>query len=186
MPAYERNRANRLFTTRSVIYLGPQNIIHDDGFKFFSSPYVVETKHNDIFYKHLRLLYDEVRANVMQGIKGLKVSCEELGRTGPYLSAQINLTTSSNDEYITLAISYALPGSDELTHVGLATRKFPGCHTADDIFRWMDEVRRSSSAVVAASDFQHHNVIPVPLAYVVLHVALSEFGIYFELHILIF
>ena len=61
-------------------------------------------------------------------------SCLALGYRGPFLSGQvINLTTVSGAEYITFLASYIPPGEKTIKRIGLATRAFPGSHTANDV-----------------------------------------------------
>lgn len=116
----------------------------DEGFKLFTgvlSPDYAETiMTNETFDSNLETLYDDVAGDVKEGFRLHRKSCLELGYTGPFLGAQLDLTTVADEEYITFSVSYIPPGSSELVRVGLATRALPGTHTAADITPWIQNV----------------------------------------------
>ncbi|CAN0361476.1 unnamed protein product, partial [Ectocarpus sp. 4 AP-2014] len=64
-----------------------------------------------------------------------------MGYGGAFLGAQLDLTTVAGEEYITFTVSYVKKGSSSISRVALATRAFPGSHTADDIQAWIEAVR---------------------------------------------
>ncbi|CAN0172748.1 unnamed protein product, partial [Ascophyllum nodosum] len=45
-------------------------------------------------------------------------------------------------EYITFSASYIPPGEEKIRRVGLATRAFPGSHTAVDVECWIEKITR--------------------------------------------
>ena len=96
----------------------------DDGFKLSTGilqPDYVETiMSNGSFDSKLETLYLEVSGNVKEVIRLHRESSVELGYTGPFLGAQLELTTVANEEYITFSVSYIHSGSSELVRVGLA------------------------------------------------------------------
>ena len=89
-------------------------------------------------------LYGEVRETLLAEIHDHRDSCLALGYKGPFLSGQVDLTTVAGAEDIAFSASY-IP-SDEVTikRIGLATRAFPGSHTANDVQYWLKKVRNAS------------------------------------------
>ena len=69
----------------------------------------------------------------------------------PLLGAQLDLTTVANEEYITFSVSYVAEGETTITRVGLATRAFPGSHTAEDIEPWIEKVSSAKYKILASS-----------------------------------
>ena len=65
-----------------------------------------------------------------------------MGYSGACIGAQLNLTSAASEKHITFSVSYILEGSSGVTRVALATRAFPGTHTAGDIMPWIEEVKR--------------------------------------------
>ena len=65
-----------------------------------------------------------------------------MGYSGAFLGAQLDLTTPADKEYTTFTVAYVRKGSSDVTRVVLATRAFPGTHTAEDIRPWIEAVRR--------------------------------------------
>ena len=59
-------------------------------------------------------------------------------------SGQVDLTTVAGAEYITFSASYISPGEATIKRIGLATRVFPGSHTANDVQYWLKKVRNAS------------------------------------------
>ena len=60
---------------------------------------------------------------------------------GPFLGGQLDLITISNEEYITFSVPFIPPGEVTIKRIGLATRAFPGQHTATDVIFWVEKVR---------------------------------------------
>ena len=118
---------------------------YDDGFKLFvgalSPPYVDTTMSADTFNKVLDTLHDTVKQTTMDDMRSLREECLGMGYGQAFLGAQLDLTTVANEEYITFTVSYVKKGSSEVTRVALATRAFPGSHTAEDIKPWIEAVR---------------------------------------------
>ena len=119
---------------------------YDEGDKLhvgaLSSEYV-ETGMSDItFNSILSDVYTEVCDAVKENLK--QRSCMDLGYHGPFLGAQLDLTTVANEEYITFSVSYIAEGDATITRVGLATRAFPGPHTASDIEPWIEKASCAS------------------------------------------
>ena len=67
-------------------------------------------------------------------------ACRALGYHGPFHGGQVDLTTVAGEEYITFSASYIPPSEEKIRRVGLATRAFPGSHTAVDVECWIEKV----------------------------------------------
>ena len=63
-----------------------------------------------------------------------------MGYSGAFLGAQLDLTTAAGEEGITFTVSYVKKGCTVVTRDVLATRAFPGTHTAEDIRPWIETV----------------------------------------------
>lgn len=118
---------------------------NDHGYKLHVgalSPQYVETVMSDeTFNTILANVYTETCDAVKKGLRLHRESCMQLGYHGPFLGAQLDLTTVANEEYITFSVSYIPEGATEISRVGLATRAFPGSHTAADIEPWIEKAR---------------------------------------------
>lgn len=146
MDKKQRDFADLRYVIWCCINLRPQQMRYDDGFKLFvgalSPQYVDTTMSPSTFDKTLDTLYERVKKNVMDDLRSLREECLGMGYGGAFLGAQLDLTTVAGEEYITFTVSYVKKGSTDVTRVALATRAFPGTHTADDIKPWIEAVRR--------------------------------------------
>lgn len=141
----QRDLADLRFVMWCCINLRPQQMRYDDGFKLFvgvlSPQYVDTIMAAATFNNILDTLYDKVKQNVMDDMRSLREECLDMGYGGAFLGAQLDLTTVAGEEYITFTVSYVRKSSSEVSRVALATRAFPGSHTADDIKPWIEAVR---------------------------------------------
>lgn len=139
--AHTQKAAVRRFVVWCAINLRPQGIRKDDGYKLHAGilcpGYVETTLSENTFNKILADLHCEVTAEVKRKLRLHRESCLKLGYVRPFLGARLDLTTVGSDEYITFSVSYVAEGATEITRVGLATRAFPGAHTAGDIEPWI-------------------------------------------------
>ena len=119
---------------------------YDDGLKLFVgalSPEPVDTTMSQsTFDMALNTFHDRVKKNVMDDLRSFREKRLAVGDSGASLGAQLDLTTAAGEEYITFTVSYVRKGSSVVTRVALATRAFPGTHTAEDIRPWIEAVRR--------------------------------------------
>lgn len=117
---------------------------YDEGYKLHMGvlcPKYVDTAMSDApFNSILFNIYTETCNAVKKCLRLQRESCVKLGYHGPFLGAQLDLTTVANEEYITFSVSYIAEGAQTISHVGLATRAFPGSHTAADIEPWIEKV----------------------------------------------
>jgi hypothetical protein len=144
MDAKTRAIANRRFAIWCAVNLRPESMRNDVGFKLFTGilhpSYPSSTISAATFESSLTSVYTELVGNVKEAIRDHRQSCLDLGYEGPFLGAQMDLTTVANEECITLSVSFVPPNSAEITRLGIATKAFPGSHTADDIARWLRQV----------------------------------------------
>ena len=121
---------------------------YDEGYKLhvgaLSSEYVETGMSDTTFNSILSDVYTEVSDAVKENLKQHRQSCMDLGYHGPFLGAQLDLTTVANEEYITFSVSYIAEGDATITRVGLETRAFPGTHTASDIEPWIEKATCAS------------------------------------------
>ena len=95
-----------------------------------------------IFDKTLITLHERVKKNVMDDLRSFREERLPVGYSGVFLDAQLDITTVAGEENITFTVSDVRKGSSDVTRVMLATRTFPGSHTAEDIRPWIESVRR--------------------------------------------
>ena len=118
---------------------------YDDGFRLFvsilSPEYVDRTMSTTTFDKTLDTLHHRIKKTVLDGLRSLREECPRLGYSEAFLGAQLDLTTAAGEEYITFTVSYVKKGCTDVTRDALATRAFPGTHTAEDIRPWIETVR---------------------------------------------
>ena len=135
--------ADRRFVIWSAVNMRAQNMRHDEGYKLhvgaLCPEYVETTMFTQTFNSILSTVYTETCDEVKKGLRLQRESCVKVGYLGPFLGAQLDLTTVANEEYITFSVSYIAEGETEITRVGLATRAFPGSHTAADIEPWIEK-----------------------------------------------
>ena len=121
---------------------------YDEGYKLhvgaLSSEYVETGMSDTTFNSILSDVYTEVCDAVKENIKQHRQSCMDLGYHGPFLGAQLDLTTVANEDYITFSVSYIAEGDATITRVSLATRAFPGTQTASDIEPWIEKASCAS------------------------------------------
>lgn len=141
----QRDFADMRFVIWCCINLRPQQMRLDEGFKLFvgtlNAQYVDTTMSGSTFNKALDTLYDRVKGSLVDDLRSLREECLGMGYSGAFLGAQLDLTTVAGEEYITFSVSYVKKGSSEVSRASLATRAFPGSHTADDIKPWIEAVR---------------------------------------------
>eukprot|EP00903_Cladosiphon_okamuranus_P011710 g11013.t1 len=142
MDKKQRDFADLRYVIWCCINLRPQQMRYDDGFKLFvgalSPQYVDTTMAPTTFNKVLDALYDRVKQATMDDLRLLREECLSMGYGGAFLGAQLDLTTVANEEYITFTISYVKKGDTDVNRVALATRAFPGSHTAEDVKPWIE------------------------------------------------
>ena len=83
--------------------------------------YVETAISNTTFDSILSGIYTETCDEVKRGLRLHRESCKKLGYFGPFLGAQLDLTTVANEEYITFSASYIAEGDTLITRVGLAS-----------------------------------------------------------------
>eukprot|EP00904_Undaria_pinnatifida_P010346 jgi/Undpi1/6441/HiC_scaffold_20.g08922.m1 len=135
--------ADRRFVIWSAVNMRAQNMRHDGGYKLhvgaLCPEYVETTMSSETFNSTLSTVYTETCDEVKKGLRLQRESCVKVGFLGPFLGAQLDLTTVASEEYITFSVSYIAEGETEITRVGLATRASPGSHTAADIEPWIEK-----------------------------------------------
>ena len=151
-------KRSELTDLRFVIWYGinlrSQHMRHDEGFKLFVSvlsPEYVDTitMSASTFDKTLATLYDRVKKNMLNDLRLLREECLTVGYSGPFLDAQLDLTTATGEEYITFTVTYVRKVSSDVTQVSLTTRRaFPGSHTPDDIKGGIEAVSRFCCLVI--------------------------------------
>ena len=77
---------------------------------------------NTTFDSILSGIHAETCDEVKRGLRLHRESCMKLGYFGPFLGAQLDLTTVANEEYITFSASYIAEGDTLITCVGLASQ----------------------------------------------------------------
>ena len=97
---------------------------YDKGYKLHVgalSPSYVETAiSNTTFDSTLSGIYTEKCDEVKRGLRLHRESCMKLGYFGPFLGTQLDLTTVTNEKYITFSVSYIAEDDTLTTRVGLA------------------------------------------------------------------
>jgi len=115
-----------------------------DGFRLFTAgllpQYGESVIHRDTFNKILGSICEEVYDGIQAQLKQQYDSTRELGWTGPFVSVQMDLTTTHKIEYATMSVSFVPPTWNELVRLSVGTRAFPGRHTASDIEKFVKEV----------------------------------------------
>ncbi|CAB1106218.1 unnamed protein product [Ectocarpus sp. CCAP 1310/34] len=138
----QREFADLRYMIWCCINLRPMQMRYDDGFKLFvgalSPQYVDTTMAATTFNKLLDTLHDRMKQAVVDDLRSVREECLGMGYGGAFLGAQLDLTTVAGEEYITFAVSYVKKGDTDVSRVSLATRAFPGSHTADDIKPWIE------------------------------------------------
>ena len=83
---------------------------HDEGFKLFvgalSREYLDATMSASTFDNILATFYDRVKKNVLNDLRSLCGGCLAVGYSGPFLDAELDLTTAAYDEHITFTVPY--------------------------------------------------------------------------------
>lgn len=160
-----RQLADDRFVLWCCVNLRPQQMRFDEGFKLFAGilcpDYVSTTMSKETFDKKLDALYDKVKANVLDELRSVRGDCLAMGYSGPFLGAQLDLTTVANEEYITFSVSFVKKGSTDITRVALTTRAFPGSHTATDIKTWVEAVSRVDDSSLTFIFYFYFSFVPV-------------------------
>jgi len=179
MLASTQAAADHRFVLWCAINMRPQNMRYDEGYKLHMGydvlcPKYVETAMSDAtFNSNLSNIYTEICDAVKKGLRLQRESCVKLGYLGPFLSAQVDLTTVANEEYITFSVSYIAEDATTISRVGLATRAFPGSHTAADIEPWIEKASSHNLQVgltrnTYQNEMPNRIVLHLPLPTVVL------------------
>ncbi|CAB1104121.1 unnamed protein product [Ectocarpus sp. CCAP 1310/34] len=163
MDKKQRDLADLRYVIWCCINLRPQQMRYDDGFKLFvgvlSPQYVDTTMASTTFNKVLDALYDRVKQAIMDDLRLLREEFLGMGYGGAFLGAHLDLTTVANEEYITFTVSYVKKGkTDDVTRVALATRAFPGSHTAEDIKPWIEALTLEYFKDLIGPSVQPHDV----------------------------
>lgn len=146
MTKARKDAADRRFVLWCCIDLRPEQLRFDQGFKLFlgslSPEYVTTTMAKSTFNQTLDELYGTVLSSVVGELRTLREENLGMGYSGPFLGAQLDLTTAAGEEYITFTVTFVKKGDTDMTRIALATRAFPGSHTAEDVQPWIEKVRR--------------------------------------------
>lgn len=144
MAKSRREAADRRYVLWCCIDLRPEQMRYDPGFKLLmgalSPEYVETTMAKSTFNQILDEVYATVLSSVVGELRTLREANLAMGYSGPFLGAQLDLTTAGGEEYITFTVTYVKKGDTDLTRVSPATRAFPGSHTAADIQPWIEKV----------------------------------------------
>ena len=127
MLASMRDAAHSRYVLWCAINLRPQIMrCYKEGYKLHVgvlSPFYVETAiSNTPFDSILSDIYTEACDEVKRGLRLHRESCMKLEYFGPFLGAQLDLTTVANEEYITFSVPYIAEGDTLITRVGLASQ----------------------------------------------------------------
>jgi hypothetical protein len=85
--------------------------------------------HNSTYDKVVDTVTDEVKADVSAQLQAQR---DFIGHGQPFVGLTTDMTTTNNTAYITLSVSF-MSSSYKFTSLMLATRSFPGTHTADEV-----------------------------------------------------
>ncbi|CAB1103007.1 unnamed protein product [Ectocarpus sp. CCAP 1310/34] len=144
MTKARKDAADRRFVLWCCIDLRPEQLRFDQGFKLFlgslSPEYVTTTMAKSTFNQTLDELYGTVLSSVVGELRTLREENLGMGYSGPFLGAQLDLTTAAGEEYITFTVTFVKKGDTDMTRIALAARAFPGSHTAEDIQPWIEKL----------------------------------------------
>lgn len=145
MTPQDRKAADPRAIMWNAVNLRPQKILHDVGLKIvfarFEPDHIARTMNAEVYDNCLLEMYADVRSKVFTKIAEHRAFCLALGYTGLFLARHLDLTAVAGEKYIPFSVSYIPPEADEIVRIGLATRAFPGSHTADDIEYWVEKVQ---------------------------------------------
>ena len=126
MLASMRDAARRRYVLWCPISLRPQTMRYDEGYKLhvgaLPPSYVETAMSNTTFDSILSGIYIETCDEVKRGLRLHRESCMRLGYFGPFLGAQLDLTTVAKAGYITFSASYIAEGDTLITRAGLASQ----------------------------------------------------------------
>ena len=128
--ASTQRAVDRRFVLCSAINLRPESMRYDDGYKLFlgtlNPAYVETTMYPASFNSILANLYAETCDEVKKGIRVHWESCRDLWYEDPFLGAQLDLTTVTNEEYITFSVSYVAQGEGRVLYAPVQNRHNTG------------------------------------------------------------
>ena len=139
----ESDEHHRRYVIFCAIESKPFNLAAGQAFRYFigglSPSYVSQTIHPETIHKHLIELSTEVKTAITAKLKAHHDLVIKLGWYGPFVGIQMDLTTTFNTEYITVALSFV---SDDwsMERKTVYTKAFPGRHTQEEIERWIRKV----------------------------------------------
>lgn len=111
----------------------PATSAHGTGFKLFAGGllprYCAFVIHPTTFNKILGKLNEEVEEDITSQLARQYKSGRALGWTGPFVSVQMDMTTTHNTAYATMSISFVPEDFSEWARLAVRTKSFPGQHT---------------------------------------------------------
>ena len=148
---------NRRYVAMCAIELRPYSMSASPAFQHylggFSPAYVTETIHPSTIDRILGELCSEVGAAMKAMLAAQYESVKKMGWTGPWVSLQVDATSTRNTEYYTVSFSWIAEDWSKRKQVAFCTRAFPGRHTAEDVAPWLRNVSNDKADRVIVSSW---------------------------------
>lgn len=144
MTKKRRDEHDRRLVIMCAVGMRPFNMLRDDSWKHFigglSGDYASQTIHPTSINKIMKELCEEVNARIAAVLKVQHTSVTKLGWSGPFVSIQVDMTTTHDVEYCTVSLSLVPEDWRGMERLAVCTKSFPGKHTAGDVEPWIRKV----------------------------------------------
>lgn len=144
MTAAKREEQNRRYVAMCAVDLLPFSMLDSPAFQWFlggySPAFIKDKPHHTTLDRHLDELCSGVRDSITALLVAQYESVKRLGWTGPWMSIQVDATSTHNTEYFTVSFSWIAPDWSRMERVNHCTKAFPGKHGGEEIEPWLREV----------------------------------------------
>ena len=140
----KKGEKTRRYVAMCAVDLHAFSMLNSAAFQWYlggySPSFITEKPHHTTINRHL----DELCSGVQDGITAQLVaqyeSVKKMGWTGPWMSIQVDATSTHNTEFFTVSFSWISPDWRGIERVNYCTKAFPGRHSADEIEPWLRQV----------------------------------------------
>lgn len=144
LSAMKKEEQTRRYVAMCAVDLHPFSMFSSAAFQWylggFSPSFITEKPHPTTITRHLDELCSGVRDGITAQLVAQYESVKKVGWTGPWMSIQVDATSTHNTEFFTVSFSWISPDWRGMEQVNYCTKAFPGRHGADEIEPWLRQV----------------------------------------------
>ena len=144
LSATKKEEQTRRYVTMCAVDLHPFSMLSSAAFQWYlggySPSFITENPHHTTINRHLDELCSGVRDGITAQLVAQYEPVKKVGWTGPWMSIQVDATSTHHMEFFTVSFSWIAPDWRRMERVNYCTKAFPGRHGAEEIEPWLRQV----------------------------------------------